>query len=482
MIRIRVIVGVLGKVLIIIGLAMLTSVFCSWLYSESVVIELLKATAITIFFGFLLWFLGRNRDSISYKEGVAVVALSWLAASFFGCLPYLLTGYCPSYADAFFETVSGFTTTGATIFTDVETLPRGILYWRSLTQWLGGAGIMVLLIAFMQNLGVRATQIYKNEVAGGSVVSKVNATARDTARNLWKAYLVMTVVLLLFLWAEGMTMFDALCHTFTTVATGGFSTYNASIAHFPSPIIQWTIIVFMFLAGTNFALHYLSVTKRNLKFYWRNGEWRFYLFIVLVSGAIIIYSLEQFPWGEYRIRVALFQAISILTTTGFITDDYVKWSILGQMVIFVLSFLGASAGSTSGGFKAGRLLIMFQRTGIELKKIVHPRAVVGQRFDDHPLSEGRVINVLLFLFLYVVIIVIATLALGAMDIDLVTSFSAAISCMANTGPGFGDVGPVLNYASIPYAGKYVLSVIMLFGRLEIFSLLVLFYPMFWKKS
>lgn len=482
MIRIRVIFGILGKVLVIIGLAMLTSVLCAWFYSESVLIDLLKATAITLASGALLWLAANSRESISYKEGIAVIALSWLIASFFGSLPYFISGYCPSYTDAFFETVSGFTTTGATIFADVESLPRSILLWRSLTQWLGGMGIMVLLVAFMQNLGVRATQIYKNEMPGGSVISKVSATARDTARNLWKAYLVMTIVLLVLLWAEGMDLFDAFCHTFTTVATGGFSTYNDSIAHFSSAAIQWTIIIFMFLAGTNFALHYLSVTKLNLKVYWRNGEWKFYLLLVLIFGAIIIYSLDSLNMGEYRIRVAFFQVISILTTTGFIVDDYTKWSILGQMIIFILLFLGASVGSTSGGFKAGRLLIMFQRTGIELKKIVHPRAVIGQRFDDHPLSEARIINVLLFLFLYVVIIVISTLALGAMNVDLITSVSAATSCIANSGPGFGDVGPVLNYASIPNAGKYVLSATMFFGRLEIFSLLVLFYPGFWKKG
>jgi len=481
LIRPSVILGTMGKILIIIGLAMATSVLCSLYYREAIYSQLLLATVITLISGFILSFSSRDSGELNYKEGFAIVALGWLTACFYGSLPFALSGYFPSYVDALFETVSGITTTGATILTDIEVLPNGLLYWRSLTQWLGGMGIMVLFIALIQVIGVRAKQIYRAEIAGGSVAGKVSPKARDTAKNFWRAYVGLTILLLLLLWGEGMSLFDAFCHTFTTMATGGFSTWNTSIAHYTSPAIQWTIIIFMFLAGTNYSLHSLAFIRKDLGVYFRNREWRFYLLLFIIASVIVFAGLSHLPIGEYRIRATMFQVISILTTTGFATEDYLQWSLLPQGILLILFFIGASAGSTSGGVKAGRHLIMLERTKIELRKIVHPRAIISQRLDQDTISDSIVLNVLLYFFLYIMLLLIGMLMLAGMGVDILTSFSAAASCMGNIGPGFGAVGPVLNYAFIPDAGKLVLSFLMLLGRLEIFPLLVLLYPMFWKK-
>ncbi len=481
MIRINVILGIMGKILVIIGLAMATSVLCSIYYHEAVYRQLLLATLITLISGFILWFSIGDSSELNYKEGFAIVALGWLTACIYGSLPFALSGCFPSYIDAFFETVSGITTTGSTILTDIEVLPRGLLFWRSLTQWLGGMGIMVLFIALIQVIGVRANQIYRAEIAGGSVAGKVNPKARDTAKNFWRAYVGLSIILLLLLWVEGMSLFDAFCHTCTTMATGGFSTWNASIAHYSSPAIQWTIIVFMFLAGTNYSLHYLAFIKKDLGVYLRNREWKFYLLLIIVASILVFAGLGHLPIGEYRIRTAFFQVISILTTTGFATADYVQWSMLSQGILLILFFIGASAGSTAGGIKAGRHLVMLERAKIELRKIIHPRAVISQRLDQNVISDSLVINVLLYFFLYMILVLIGMLLLAAMGIDILTSFTAAATCMGNIGPGYGAIGPVLNFAFIPDAGKFILSILMLLGRLEIFPLLVLFYPLFWKR-
>lgn len=481
MIRSNIILGIMGKILVIIGLAMATSALCSFIYQEEVFKQLLLSTVITLVSGFLLSISSGNSSDLNYKEGFAIVALGWFTACLYGSLPFALSGYFPSYIDAFFETVSGITTTGATILTDIEVLPRGLLFWRSLTQWLGGMGIMVLFIALIQVIGVRAKQIYRAEIAGGSVAGGVSPKARDTAKNFWKAYIGLSIFLLLLLWGEGMTLFDAFCHTFTTMATGGFSTWNDSIAHYSSPSIQWTIILFMFLAGTNYSLHYLAYIKKDLLVYMRNREWRFYLILVIIATILVFVGLNNLPVGEHRIRATMFQVISILTTTGFATEDYLQWSLLSQGIIMIMFFIGASAGSTSGGIKAGRHMIMLDRTRMELRKIVHPRAIISQRLDNNTITDSLIINILLYFFLYTMLVLIGMSLLAAMGIDILTSLTASASCMGNIGPGFGAVGPVLNYAFIPDLGKLVLSMLMLLGRLEIFPLLVLLYPGFWKK-
>lgn len=482
MIRPGVILGVLGKILVIIGLAMVTSVICALYYQEAIMVNLSYATALTIASGIILWIGFGKAGELNFKEGFAIVGLGWITAALFGALPYALSGHVPSFADAIFETVSGITTTGATIFTDIEALPRSLLYWRSLTQWLGGMGIMVLFIALIQVIGVRANQIYRAEIAGSSMAGKLSSKARDTAKKFWWAYVVLSVILLLLLWGEGMSLFDAFCHTCTTMATGGFSTKNASIAYYTSPAIQWTIILFMFLAGTNFSLHYLAFFKRDPRIYFQNKEWRYYLLAATVAGLLVFLGMDHLPWGEYRLRTAVFQVVSLLTTTGYVTEDYLLWNWLPQAMLFAIMFSGASAGSTAGGIKIGRQVIMWERSKIEIKKILHPRAVISQRFSGQVLNDSMVMNVFLYFFLYIMIIAFAMICLGIMGNDPITSLSAAATCMGNVGPGFGAVGPVFNFSFLPAAGKYLLSILMLLGRLEIYPLMVLFVPVFWSRQ
>jgi len=482
LIRPSVVLATLGKILVIIGLAMATSVLCSLYYHEPVFFRILLATVITNICGVILWFGCGDSGELNYKEVFVVVTVGWLGACLFCTLPFALSGYFASFADSFFEATSGITTTGATVLTDIEVLPRGLLFWRSLTQWLGGMGIMVLFIALIQVVGIRANQIYRAEIAGGTMFGKISPKARDTAKIFWISYVALSAVLLVLLWVEGMSLFDAFCHTCTTMATGGFSTRNASIAYYTSPAIQWTILIFMFLAGSNFSLHYFAVSQKDLKVYIQNREWVFYFVFTLIAAALLFLTLGDIPVGEYRIRTALFQVISILTTTGFATEDFGLWTWMPQTILFLLLFTGASAGSTSGNLKMGRYLIMWERIKIEFKKMIHPRAVISQSYGGHVISEGLIVNVFLYFFLHMMFIFIGMMVLGIFDIDLLTSFSAAATCMGNVGPGFGEVGPALNYAFVPAAGKYTLCLLMILGRLEIYPMMVLFFPAFWKRS
>jgi len=478
--RPRVVLNYIGKIIVIIGLAMLSSFFCSFYYGESIVWRLLIAATVTIVFGLLLTFVYRHDENLNYREGFAVVTLGWIAAAFFSTLPFLFSGYFPSFADALFEAVSGITTTGATILTDIEALPRSLLFWRSLTQWLGGMGIMVLFIAIIAGMGVRANQIFRAELPGGTVSSKVSPRIKETARILWITYVVLSIILLVLLYAFGMDLFDAFCHTFSTMATGGFSTKNQSIGFYDSPLIQWTIIAFMFIAGANFSLHYLSFKNRSLKTYLKNQEFVLYSVIVIMAFIVVFADLSHFPGVEERIRTGLFQVVSIITTTGYGTADYTKWTSMGQGVILVLMFIGACAGSTSGNIKVGRYLIMLQRSLIEFKQMIHPKALIPLRYGDKVLSESLVINVLQYFFLHMSMVLIGTVILDVLGLDILSAFTAVVSCMGNVGPAFGALGPADNYAFITDLGKYWLCFLMLLGRLEIFPFLVMLLPEYWK--
>lgn len=479
MVRPEVILNNIGKILVIIGIAMLTSVFWSFYYEENIFFRLLLVALLTILTGWLLSTLNRHNHTLNYREGFAVVSLGWIVASIFGSLPYVVSGHVFSYADAIFETVSGFSTTGATIFIDVEVLPKSLLFWRSLTQWLGGMGIMALFVAIIVGMGVRANQIFRAEIPG-PVANKISPRIKETAKFLWLTYVAISVILFILLAVLGMNIFDALCHTFSTMATGGFSTRNASIGYYSSSI-QWVIIIFMFIGGTNFTLHYLAFKRLSLKGYFENKEFRLYSFIVIFATILSIIGLSTYYGIGDNIRHSLFQVVSIITTTGYVTGDYETWSSLNQVIILTLMFIGASAGSTSGNIKVGRYLIMLERAKIELKHMIHPRALITMRFGDKVLSNALIINVLQFFFIYIMIILAGTIIMGALGLDLLTSFTATVSCMGNVGPAFGLVGPTNNYALIPDLGKYVLSIIMLLGRLEIYPLLILFLPDYWKN-
>lgn len=485
MIRPKIIFSNMGRMTLIIGIAMLTCLFWSLPYREHITGGIIAAAGVTILMGLILTFGFRTQASLNFKEGFAVVSLGWLVASIFGALPYMTTGYLPSFADAWFESMSGFTTTGASVITDVEALPKGLLYWRSLTQWLGGIGIIALFVVIISNIGVRANQLFKAEVPG-PVSDKISPRIRETAKSLWKTYAVISLACLLTLWALGMDFFDALCHTFTTMATGGFSTKNASIAFYNSPWIEWAIIFFMFVAGVNFGLHYLAFKKRNLLGYVRDNEFKLYLGIIIMAALLITLNLNQNGSGmlmgwEEKIRIACFQVVSILTTTGFATADYNLWPAPAGVIILLMMFVGGCAGSTGGGIKPGRYLIILQRTVIELKKMIHPKAIMPQRFGRKVLNEDLIINVLQFFFIYILLLAAGMTVMSLLGLDILSGLTASATCLGNIGPGFGQVGPMENFSFIPAIGKYVLIIEMLIGRLEIYPLMVLLLPAFWRE-
>lgn len=483
MIRPAVILSNIGRLVLIIGVAMLTCIPWSLVDHEDVTLGIAQAAGLTIIIGlFLVLYYSRNVN-MNFKEGLALVSLGWMVASFFGSLPYLFTGYLPSFADAWFETVSGFTTTGSSVVKDVEVWPRGLLFWRSLTQWLGGMGIIALFVAIITGMGVRANQLFKAEVPG-PLSDKISPRIRETAKSLWKAYVLISLACAVVLFFLGMDLFDSLCHTFTTMATGGFSTKNSSIGYYARPLIQWTIILFMFIAGTNFSLHIMAFGKHNPMVYLRNAEFKLYSGIMIVSTLLVMLSLTGngsiMGWEE-KIRTACFQVVSIMTTTGFATADYGIWPPLAGAVIFLLMFTGGCAGSTGGNIKPGRYLIILHRSVIELKKMIHPKAVFPLRFGGRILNEPLLINVLQFFFLYIMLMALGTIIMASLGMDILSSLTASATCLGNIGPGFGTIGPTQNFAAIPDIGKYVLSILMLVGRLEIYPILILFLPEYWRE-
>ncbi|MEN6391543.1 MAG: TrkH family potassium uptake protein [Syntrophomonas sp.] len=483
MIRGAVVLSNLGRLVFIIGIAMLSCLGWSLAYHEDVTMPILQAAVLTMACGLLLKYAFSSPDNINFKEGFVLVSLGWIVVSGFGTLPYLFSGYLPSFADAWFETVSGFTTTGASIVKDVESWPKGLLFWRSLTHWLGGMGIIALFVAVINTLGARAKQLFKAEVPG-PISDSISPRIRETARRLWFTYVVLSLLCALLLYLFGMDFFDALCHTFGTMATGGFSTKNTSIAFYSSPLIQWTIIFFMLMAGTNFALHYFAFNKHNPHIYLKNAEFKFYGLVILIATLLVFLDLNQ-SWSglewEATLRSACFQIVSIVTTTGYATVDYNLWPAFATTIVLLMMFVGGCSGSTGGGIKPGRYLIILLRTNIELKKMVHPKAVLPLRFGERFIKEDLVINVLQFFFLYFILLAFGMLVLSLAGLDLLSSLTATAACLGNIGPGLGLVGPTETFGFIPHSGKYVLSILMLIGRLELYPILVMLVPSFWKE-
>lgn len=479
MVRPAVVLNYIGKIIAFIGIAMLALVACALIYGENTVGQLLLAAVITITIGGSLSWFFRHNQTINYRETFAVVGLGWLAASLVGTLPFLLTGYA-GIADAVFETVSGFTTTGASIFSDVEALPHSLLFWRSLTHWLGGMGIIVLFVSIIGGIGVRANQLFRAEVTG-PVSDKLSPRIKETARFLWITYVCFTIVLTIVLLVLGMDLFDALCHAFGTVSTGGFSTKNQSIAYWDSALIQWVLILFMFLCGASFALHYQVYAKKSLRQYLKDREFQLYSLIILSATLLSLFGIAQAGGIEEKLRASAFQVVSIITTTGYVSMDFTQWTPLGKTVLLTLMFIGGCAGSTAGGIKVIRHLIALERVKIEIKHLLHPRATISQKFGNKFLDDSLVINVLQFIFFYSFLVILGALAMTALGLDVISGLSASLCCMGNVGPGFGNVGPMVNYGFIPDLGKYLLSLLMLLGRLEIYPLLLLFNPDYWRS-
>jgi trk system potassium uptake protein len=483
--RISVVLRVFSIFLLILSAFMVTPLLFAWRHQEpETVTAFLYPVALNLGIFALISITCRNREHrpLSLRGGFLFVTLAWFGASASGALPLFLSGAIPSYTDAFFESISGFTTTGASILTEIQGLPKSIHFWRSLTHWLGGMGIVVLTVAILPLLGSGGFQLVKAESPGPSL-DKVTPRITSTAKILWLLYLGLSAAETVLLLFGGMSLFDALTHTFGTMATGGFSPMNASVGHYPSAFVHIVITVFMLMAGVNFVLYH-KLLMGNIREIGRNSEVKAYIGIFIVSMLIVAVSLYRS--GEYRtfavsLRYAGFQTASILTTTGFATADFDAWPHVAKIVLFLLMFVGGSAGSTGGGIKVGRIVALFKLGVNELKYLIHPRGVFNIRINGLPAKKDFIYVISAFFFLYLLMLVVTTLVVATAGCDIVTSFSAALVTLGNIGPGFGKIGPTMNFEFFPAYVKWFLSFIMAVGRLEIYTVLVLLTPRFWRR-
>jgi trk system potassium uptake protein TrkH len=481
MINFRLIARAFSLMLIVEGLFMLVSAGVSFLYHETAATSFCYAALIVIVTGVLVFAPLRNEERIfGNKEGYIIVTGIWIIFSIFGTLPFLINGSITSFGDAFFESMSGFTTTGATILTNIESMPHGILFWRSLTQWLGGIGIILISLSVIPVFKSFNIQIAAIEFSGQST-DKIHPRIKEAAIRLVGIYFLLTFSEVVLLIIGGMPIFDAICHSFSTLSTGGFSTRNNGIASFASPYIMIVITIFMFIAGTNMTLIYFGL-KGNFKKIIGNNEFVFYsvvcfVFVALVS--LILYFKSGFSSGKALLDGA-FHVISIITTTGFYTQDHNLWGNIILIIFFILMFTGGTAGSTSGGIKIVRLLLITKNSRQELKRLIHPSAFIPVRLDKRIISQSTIYNLLVFMTLYFFIMCFGAFVISFMGYDIITSFSTSASMLGNIGPGLGTFGPFTNYSALPMAGKWFLSAMMLLGRLELLTVMILFSKSFYS--
>jgi len=477
----KVVIHTLGALWIFLAVSMLMPLGWAWYYGEGDLLAFIITIMLTAAAGISAWKLTPAKSEIGIRDGFAIVTFGWVSMAFFGAFPAFISGTIPSFTDAFFESMSGFTTTGASILNDIESLPHGVLFWRSLTHWLGGMGIILLSLAILPMLGVGGMQLFRAEVPG-PVTDKLTPRIRQTAEILWGVYLLLTVSETALLMVGGMSFFDALCHTFGTMATGGFSTKNASIAAYDNPFIHWVIILFMIFAGVNFALHFRAL-KGDLKVYPRDPEFRF--FLTVIAGAIVLLLIFSYPglfngFGE-QLRHTVFQVVSIMTTTGYVTHDFESWTPTGHFILLALMFIGGMAGSTGGGMKTMRIFIIIKQARMELRQIIHPRGVFPVRLGKRVISDEVVKNIFGFFLLYALFFILGAVVMTFFKLDLVSAIAASAACLNNIGPGLGAVGPTDNYYLIPALGKWVLCGLMLLGRLEVYTVVILFSRFYWKR-
>lgn len=474
---------VLGMLMLATGCAMVLPLLVSLGYGEEDWTLFLISAALAITAGGGLQVALRSRTSeLMVRDGFVIVTVGWMVVGLIGALPFWLSGAIPSFTDAYFESVSGFTTTGASVLRDIEGLGHGVALWRCQIQWLGGMGIVVLSLAILPLLGVGGMQLFKAE-APGPTPDRLTPRIKETARLLWVVYLAISVVEFVVLNLAGMGPFDAACHTFATMATGGFSPKAASIAAYDSALIDGIITAFMFLAGVNFALHFAAL-RGSLRSYWRDGEFRVYLGVILVAGLAIGAANAAHMGYDLveNLRYTSFTVVSIITTTGFGTADYEQWNSLAQVLLLGLMFIGGCAGSTGGGMKNVRLYILVHHAFNELRKLLHPRGVYVIRYNGAPVPGEIVTNILGFFLLLMLVTVTGTVVMCAFGMDLLSAFGAVAATLNNIGPGVGSVGPTDNFAHVPDAGKWALVFFMLLGRLELFTVLVLLTPDFWRRA
>ncbi|MDX1543181.1 MAG: potassium transporter TrkG [Christiangramia sp.] len=491
----QIILHVMGLLLLCNGGFMLLATLVSWFYQDGVTLEISTAALITLFVGTLLMFSTRGHSKeVKIREGYIIVTFGWIFMALSGALPYVISESIPRFTNAFFETMSGYTTTGASILNDIEAIPKGILFWRSLTHWIGGMGIIVLAIAILPLLGIGGMQLFSAESPGPSA-DKLKPRITDTAKRLWLIYVSYTLAETILLWVAGMTFFDAINHAFSTLSTGGFSTKNASIAYWnDNPAIQYIIIVFMFLAGSNFVLSYFAF-KGKISRVIHDDEFKWYFFFIggftLISALIVYFQADvsissiDHPMvmgqGESAFRHSLFQVLTVITTTGFVSADFTMWTPFLTIFYFGLFFLGGSAGSTAGGVKVMRHLIMIRNGLIEFKRTLHPNAILPVRFNGKSISKEIVFNILGFFILYMLAFIIGAVVLAALGLDFETAIGGAASSLGNIGPAFGALSPVNNFDMLPDFGKWWCTFLMLIGRLELFTVLIILTPFFWRN-
>ena len=476
------------------GFIMLSALF-SWIYQDGVTKQLSFTGVFVLLLGVLLMFVTKkHQKEIKKRDGYLIVTLGWLVMVFSGMLPYLFTGAIPGFTNAFFESMSGYTTTGATILRDIESLPEEVLFWRSITNWIGGMGFIVLAVAILPLLGIGGMQLFAAEAPGPSA-DKLHPRITDTAKRLWYIYFGYTVACTLFMNLAGMSFFDAINHGLTSVSTGGFSTKNLSMAYWNNnPIVQYICMIFMFLGGTNFVLSYYAFKGKFLNVI-RDHEFRFYFLLIcavsIIAGLIILFRADVamsayhpmvFGETESSFRHALFQVISVVTTTGFVSADFSSWTPFLTIVFFGLMFVGGSAGSTSGGVKVVRHLLMIKNGILEFKRALHPNAIIPVRYNGRTIQEPIIYNILGFFIIYMLMFIIGSLVLGMLGLDFESAVSGAASALGNVGPALGVLNPLASFDVLPELGKWWCAFLMLLGRLELFTVLILFTPYFWKRA
>jgi trk system potassium uptake protein TrkH len=479
--NIRLVLKGVGILLLCEAIFIIPSMIVSLFYKENNALAFLYTIIIILSVATPLLMVETKNKNMYARDGFGIVALGWIIMSFFGSLPFVFSGAIPSYIDAFFETCSGFSTTGASILTNIEVLPKGILFWRSFTHWMGGMGVIVLTLAILPSLGARGIQMMKAESPGpnpGKLVPKVG----ETAKILYGIYVVITIVEVALLALTGMPLYDAFIHTFGTVGTGGFSNLNLSVGAYQNIYAEIIIMVFMFISGANFTLYYYMM-KGNLTAPFKDEEFRTYFMIVAGAIALITIDINTHIFHNIweSLRYASFQVISIITTTGYVTTDFEKWSMFSKLILFTLMFVGGCAGSTGGAIKNIRIVLLFKIMKRELLQIIHPRAVYSVRLGKKAVDEKTLTEVLGFFFMYIVVFIVGVLIVSLDNMDWGTTFSSVAATLGNIGPGFGIVGATGNYASLSDISKLTLSILMIIGRLEIYPILLLGVPSFWRR-
>ncbi len=486
-IHLNTIFRVIAVIIAFVGMIMLLPTITAFYLKESIAPYLLITCVVCMCVGLGIFKMTkRSTNQLSKRDGYIIVVMAWVVTTIVSALPYLIMDLDISVVDAVFESISGLTTTGATIFSDLNLLPDSILLWRSFTQWIGGMGIIVLTIAIFPLLGVGGVELFIAE-SPGPTSNKIHPRIKETAKRLWLLYVSITGILIGVLYIEGMTAYDAVNHGLTTIATGGFSTKNESIGYYDTPLIQYTLIIFMFIAGINYSLIYASIKGQFRKVY-RSDEFKTYVMFVCVSILFVTILCYNFSGNgiEQSFRESAFHVVSIITTTGFVTTDYTLWHSVGAFFFLGLLFSGACAGSTSGGIKIVRHLVFAKNSILEFKRLLHPNALIRLRLDKSIVAPKVMTHVLTFLLIYLFVFFVGmitmTFILNDFDNPLVTSAGIVATCLGNVGPAVGSIGPLDNFSTIPNSGKIVTSFIMLVGRLELFSILVLFTPYFWRTN